>query len=194
MKVHIMFLLILGLIAGCTNLSIKVKEDSTYAFERAETYCWIPAPSKILSQKDTFVHEAVQKILDENWASMGLTKITDPKKSDLNITYYIKLKELKEYADPGMEEEQQAFAGGLTYNRSQSNWSYTKKDSDLSVYSIEEGTLTVFVYNSKTGARVWKGSVKTIIDRSQKHKTLREQVEKAINKLLDRFPIKREDS
>lgn len=191
MKARITLLLTLGLMAGCMNMSIKTKGDNTYAFERAETYCWIPVPSKILNKKDTFVHEDIQKILEENWAKMGLTKVSDQTKADLHIVYYIKLKESKEYSDTGREENRQPFSGGLVYNQDKGSWAYTEKEPDLNIYSSEIGTLTILVYNAKTGARVWKGSIKTTIDRSQSKGTLHEQVENATNKLLERFPIKK---
>lgn len=182
--------LLIAFLAGCHSMKVNTDTNKSYPFQQIKTYQWIPAPTEILDDEDIYINTDIQKSLNTQLVQRGLKQTLDPAISDIQITYYIKLKDEIEYTTPSnpTHPENPDFAGGFTYSRNDKKWSYKERDPDITVYAIEKGTLTVIAFNTKTGERIWRGNLKTKIDRSQSEEKQLERIQEASKKLISRFP------
>ncbi len=183
-------LLVLTFLAtGCSTMKVTSEHDKSFDFSKIQTYQWVNGPTDILDEKDTYINEDIQKALNSELAKLGMQQVSDASKADMQIAYYVKLKEELEYTDPAHRGERD-FSGGFVYNRGNSSWSYEEREPDLNVYAVEIGTLSVLAYDAKTGKRIWRGNLQTKIDRSQPKEQQQELIRIAAEKLLSRFPEK----
>jgi len=172
------------LATGCNSMKATSEHDREFDFGKIQTYQWINGPEEILDDADTYINEDIQKALDTELANRGLRQ-TDAS-ADVQVAYYIKLQEHQEYAAIGTKERD--FSGGFVYNRENSNWSYAEREPDLNAYTIETGNLTVLIYDAETGRRVWRGNLKTKIDRSRPEEKQQAHIRAAAKKLIARLP------
>jgi len=181
-------LLVLTLLAaGCSTMKVTSEHDNNYEFSQIKSFQWIAVPADILSKKDTYINEDIQQTLIAELEKRGLQQVSDASKADMQMASYVKLKEELEYTDSPNPGERN-FSGGFVYNRGSSNWSYEEREPDLNVYAVEIGTLTVLVYDAKTGKRIWRGNLQTKINRSQSKDEQQERIQIAVEKLLRQFP------
>ena len=175
-----------ALLTGCSTMKVTSEQDQSYDFSTVKTYQWIDGPAEILDEADTYIDENIQAALDNELNKNGLRSVTNTAVADIQAAYYVKLKEETEYTKTSQQDRD--FSGGFVYNREKSSWSYDQREPDLNIYTIETGTLTLLVYDSETGKRIWRGSLKTEIDRSRPQGEQQERIRKAAEKLLNRFP------
>ena len=174
------------LMAGCNSMKVTSESEVTYDFNKAKTYQWIDGPAEILDDADTYINEDIQKALDNELNEKGFQSVTDTAPADMQMAYYVKLKEESEYTKTN--EHDRDFSGGFVYNRDEGNWSYDEREPDLNIYIVEIGTLTLLAYDTQTGERIWRGTLKTKIDRSRPSGEQQERIQTAAKKLLKRFP------
>ena len=170
-------------------MKVTSEHDSRFNFSKIQTYQWVNGPTDILDKEDTYINEDIQKALNSELVKLGMQQVSDASKADMQIAYYVKLKEELEYTDLAHQGERD-FSGGFVYNRSNSSWSYEEREPDLNIYAVETGTLSVLAYDAKTGKRIWRGNLQTKIDRSQPKEQQQELIRIAAEKLLNRFPEK----
>lgn len=181
----------LAFISGCNTMKVTSEHDQNHDFGKVKTYQWIAGPAKILDESDTYINEDIQQALNNELSVRGFRQVMDLADADVQISYYVKLKEELGYADPARPDERE-FSGGFVYRRESSSWSYEEREPDLNVYAVEIGTLTVLVFDTETGERIWRGNLKTEIDRSQPQDRQQERIRKAAEKLMNHFPAKSE--
>lgn len=174
------------LAAGCASMKVTSDKADGYDFSSAKTYRWIPGPEDILNEKDTFINEDIQRALDDGLQKAGLENTETT--ADMHVAYYLKLKEQLEYTDTGTHTDRD-FTGGFVYNRDSSNWSYQEREPDLNVYAVEIGTLTLLAYDAKTGQRIWRGTLRTKLDRSRPEEEQQALIAAVAEKLMEHFPI-----
>lgn len=173
-------------VAGCSSMKVSSEQAQDYDFSTIKTFLWVDGPEEILNEDDTYINGDIQKALAAEFANLGLQQVTNADSADVRTAYYVKLREEFEYTAPAQREESD-FSGGFVYNRD-SNWSYEEREPDLNVYAVEIGTLTVLVYDAKSGRRVWRGNLQTEIDRSKSEEEQQERIQIAAQKLISRFP------
>lgn len=174
------------LAAGCSSMKVTSDQQAGYDFATINTYQWIPGPAEILNEKDTYINEDIQGSLNAELKQIGMDEATEKTDADMHIAYYVKLKEELEYTDMAPQDEPQ-LSGGFVYNRDKKNWKFEEREPDINVYAVEIGTLTVLAYDAETGERIWRGTLRTKLDRSkpEQHKAL---IDLAAEKLMSRFP------
>ncbi len=175
------------ILSGCSTMKVDSEYKQGYDFSKIKTYQWVNGPAKILDEDDTYINEDIKKILTTALTSRGWREVLKMDEADLQAAYYVKLAEHEEHTAPAKRDERD-FSGGFVYNRDSSNWTYEEREPDLNIYTIEVGTLTVLVYDAKTGERVWRGNLKTRLDRSQSLEQQNERVFDAVDKLLSKLP------
>ncbi len=175
----------LAVLSGCGTTKTTSERDRDFDFSRVQTYQWINGPAKILDEADTYINEDIQTALDAELVRRGLRSAIA---ADVQVAYYVKLKEEQEYTSPATQDDRD-FSGGFVYRRESKSWSYDEREPDLNVYGIEVGTLTVLLYDAETGKRIWKGTLKTEIDRSQPKDNQQSRIRTAAEKLMARFPV-----
>ena len=179
-------LILTSFLVGCNSMKVTSEADQEYDFSQVKTYQWVDGPADILDDADIYINEDIQKALDFQLNKQGLQSVTSLAEANIQIAYYVKLKEETEYTET--TDRERDFSGGFVYNRDTSSWSYDEREPDLNVYTVEIGTLTVLVYEAKTGKRIWRGNLKTKIERSQPKERQEERIHTAAQKLLSHFP------
>ena len=187
-KTTLPLLATLAVLSGCGTMKVSSEHDPNFDFGTIQTYKWIDGPADILDKADTYINEDIQKALDTELTQRNLRPVTDIAEADVQVAYYVKLKEEHEYTAPATSDERD-FSGGFVYSRESKSWSYDEREPDLNVYAIEVGTLTLLAYDAETGKRIWKGTLKTEIDRSQPTDNQQTRIRTAAEKLMARFPV-----
>lgn len=180
-------LVITLLAAGCKSMKTTSERDPGFNFGAVKTYQWIDAPEKILNEADTYIHEDIRSALDRQLANRGMLPVQAEEDADVQMVYYVKLREEVEYTQTANPDERE-FSGGFVYDRDSSAWQYAEREPDLNVYTVEIGKLTVLMFDLSTGQRVWRGTLQTEIDRSQPNERQQEKIETAAQKLIAELP------
>ncbi|MCF7817164.1 MAG: DUF4136 domain-containing protein [Kiritimatiellales bacterium] len=175
--------------ASCSTMKVTSESDKSYRFDTMHTYQWIDGPAEILNEEDTYTNEDIKKALIHELANHNMRQVGNATEADVQIAYYVKLKEEHQYTDLAQREDGE-ISGGLVYSRESGSWKLAEREPDLNVYAVEIGTLTVLCYDAKTGQKVWCGTLKTKIDRSQPKERQQERIGIAATKLMDRFPVR----
>lgn len=173
------------LVSGCNSMKATSESDKEFDFGQIKTYRWIEGPEEILSEADTYINEDIQKALNTEMTNRGLQEVSDA--ADVQVAYYVKLREEQEYTDPA-ERNDRDFSGGFVYTREGSGWSYAEREPDLNIYTVEIGTLTVLIYDTDSGERIWRGNLQTKIDRSLPKEKRQARIRAAAKKLMNRLP------
>ncbi len=174
---------------ACSTMKVSSEYDHHYDFSQIKSFQWIAGPADILNEKDTYINEDIQKALNIELEKLNMQHVSNTSKADMQIAYYVKLREELEYTDSARQDERD-FSGGFVFNRDSKNWSYEEREPDINIYAVEIGTLTVLAYDTKSGRRIWRGNLQTKIDRSKPEKEQQERIRTAAEKLLSRFPSK----
>jgi len=173
------------LAAGCSTMKTTSESDPAFDFGTIQTYQWIDGPAKILESADTYINDDVPLAIDHEFAQRNLKKVST--NADIQVAYYLKLKEQQEYTNTAQQDRE--FSGGFVYNRDSKDWNYEERQPDINVYTVEIGTLAVLAYDAKTGKRIWRGTLKTKIDRSRPREEQIELILAATKKLMEKFPV-----
>lgn len=176
----------LAFISGCSTMKVTSESDPNHPFVKIKTFQWIDGPTDILNKANIYINKDIQTALNSELIQQGLQSVSAPAQANVQMAYYLKLKEEVEYTD-SVQRDERTFSGGFVYRRESGSWNYEEREPDLNIYTIEMGTLTVLVYDVETGSRIWKGTLKTKIDRSQSKDQQHDRIEKASKKLLDPF-------
>ncbi len=177
-----------AILTGCTGMKVTSDHDEAYNYSRIKTYEWVDAPEEIQQQDDTYFNVDLQKALNNQLTLRGWEQVLETTNASIQVVYYIKLKEQEEYTATNQNERD--FSGGFVYNQDK-KWGYEEREPDLNVYTVEIGTLTILLYDVKTGDRIWRGSLKTKLDRSRPIDSQQETIRKVAQKLMDRIPAGR---
>ena len=180
-------LALIAFMTGCNSMKVTSEQDRSFDFGTIQTYQWIDGPAEILDDADTYINEDIQKALNTELANRGLRQTQNASAANVQVAYYVKLKEEQEYTTSAPPDDRD-FSGGFVYNRESKSWSYAEREPDLNVYAVEVGTLTVLIYDAKTGKRIWKGKLKTEIDRSRPEDKQLARIRTAAEKLMARLP------
>ena len=185
--IYLLFIAAWATLSGCTGMNVSSEHDSSYKFSQISTYQWIDAPAEILDKDDTYLNIDIQKALNKELSARGWNQVLDHTNATIQEVYFIKLKELQEYT-ASANADQRDFSGGFTYNRDKSNWGYQEREPDLNAYTVEIGTLSVLLYDAKTGDRIWRGSLQTKLDRSKAVEKQLDLIRDVSRKLMERVP------
>jgi hypothetical protein len=189
MKLRFLLALVaLSVLSGCRSMKVTIEQGEEYNFAALKTFQWIDGPEEILDDADTYININIQKALNTQLIKLGLKQVLNAAEADIQVAYYVKLREQEEYASNSNRDESD-FSGGFVYSRDSKSWAYKERESDLTVYAVEIGTLTVLLYNADTGDRIWRGNLKTHIDRSHPEEQRRNLINDAAEKLIGRLPV-----
>lgn len=175
------------LLTGCTSMKVQTELAGDYDFATAKTFTWIPGPAEILNQEDTYINKDIELALGKELGMAGIREVRESDNPDIHMAYYVKLKEELQYTDAGPQTDRE-FSGGFVYERDSGSWSYQEREPDLNVYAVEIGTLTVLAYDAGTGRRIWRGTLRTKLDRSRPEEEQQALIDTVAEKLMGRFP------
>ncbi|QBG47729.1 DUF4136 domain-containing protein [Verrucomicrobia bacterium S94] len=175
------------MLTGCSSLKVHSRQAVDFDFGSVKTYKWVSAPQNILNEDDTYLHENVQIALNNQLMQRGWTPVPESDDANVQIVYYIKLMEHQEYAGTPTQEESRV-TGGFTYNADKGSWGYSDQPSDLNIYNIEIGTLTLLIYSAQSGEKIWDGTLETRIDRSSPVEKQQRLLNQIAFRIIDEIP------
>lgn len=158
---------LIGLITPAVIVAQKVNVDSNPSapFATYKTYAWAPGTSGAESLTEQRLHQSV----DQRLAARGLTKSTAS--PDVVVATHVKTQERQELIPTGFAYG--PWWGGL--------------GGGAYVETSTEGTLILDFYDAKTKQMVWRGvATATASDKPTKNI---EKMNKALDKMFERFPI-----
>lgn len=187
LSTSLLFIATLATLIGCTGIKVSSERDGTFDFGQVSTYQWIDTPTEILDKEDTHLNKDVQKSLNNELSARGWKQVLEATNASIQVAYYIKLKEQQEFTSSANADERN-FSGGFVYNRDKSNWDYQERAPDLNAYTVEIGTLIALIYDTTTGNQIWRGALKTKLDRSRSIKKQQDMIRNVSQKLIDQIP------
>jgi hypothetical protein len=150
--------------------SINTNYVPSTDFSKYHSYRWVAI--KGASQVDQILDQEIKQAIDKQLAAKSLTK-KDADPADLYIGYQVAVQqeqELNAFGSPGWR-----FGGGV---------------ADLTTSTIDEGTLTLDIYDPAQKTLVWRGSATETVSKSTSPEKKQQQLDKAMGKLLKNFPPK----
>lgn len=172
---------------GCNSMKVTADRDPKFDFSPVTTYQWIDAPEEILNDAGNYLDKEILKLLDTALTQRGLQGVQKSADADIQMAYYVKRDEEMAYTDSANPAERE-FSGGLVYTRENKSWNYAEREPNVNLYILETGTLTLLVYDTETFHQVWRGSLKTKIDRSRSKEEQEARIRAAVKKLISRLP------
>ena len=173
-------------LAGCSSTKVTANSTGNLDFSSVKTYAWVQAPESILNEDDTLLDENLETALNNEFAARGWKPSATAKQSDIQVAYYIKLREQEEYAAPPTSGEPRV-TGGFTYNQDNKSWDAKDQAPDLTIYTVEIGTLHLSIHDARTGKEVWSGTLQTKLDRSAPIEKRRLLYQKVAHKITGRI-------
>ncbi|WP_372847280.1 DUF4136 domain-containing protein [Pontiella sp.] len=177
----------LSLLTGCNSMKVTSATTGDFDFGAVQTYQWMPASTEILSEEDTYLNENVQLALNNEMALRGWKQVVDADKADIEIIYYMKLKEHEEYTENSNTGDSRP-VGGFTFNNDTGRWGYRSQNPDINMYSVEVGTLFLQIYDSRTSENVWSGILQTELNRSKPLEKQKDLLHRIAQKITSRIP------
>lgn len=179
----------LCILSGCNSMKVTSQCDPRFDFAGIQSYEWIAAPTDIDEEEkeNLYVNKDFQEALNNELSARGLRQVLQTAEADVQTAYYIKLEEHEEYTTMSSPSEPQV-TSGFVYKHQQKTWDVKEQSPDINVYTVETGTLAMIVYDAKSGARVWTGTLKTKIDRSRPLAKQKEHIREAARELMKQFP------
>ncbi|MDF7809478.1 DUF4136 domain-containing protein [Pontiellaceae bacterium B12219] len=177
------------LLCSCSSTKVRSNKKTDYDFKLVKTYQWVPASEEIQEEDDTYLNNSMADALNNQLTARGWQQVEQAAEADIQLTYYIKLKEQKEYAGPGPNEAHQV-QGGVTYSKDSKSWGYKEPDTNLSLYLVEIGTLHLQITDTEFGDLLWTGTLETQLDRSTPVEKQKEVMQKMARKIIAKVPGK----
>jgi hypothetical protein len=141
-------------------------------FSKYRTYRWVAV--KDATQVDQILDQQIKQAVDTQLASKSFTK-KDSDPVDLYVGYQVAVnqeKELNAFGSPGWGWR---FGGGM---------------GSVTTTTVDEGTLVLDLYDPATKQLVWRGSATETVHQSGSPEKKQERLDKAMAKLLKKFPPK----
>ncbi|MEI6891657.1 MAG: DUF4136 domain-containing protein [Pontiella sp.] len=178
---------LIALLSGCSSMKVTSEKSADFDYSAVQTYQWVPAPQKILDEDGTLLNESLQQALNRELKAHAWKEVLTTEPADLQVVYYIKLTEHEEYTGPA-DNAPSRLTGGFTYNKG--SWGYKDQQPDLNVYTVEVGTVSLLLYNAKTGQKIWTGTLQTRLDRTTPLDQQQKKLHLIARKITDELPRK----
>ncbi|VGO13356.1 hypothetical protein PDESU_01912 [Pontiella desulfatans] len=184
----LLFVATLTTLTACTSMKVDSEQNPDFDFSGVETYEWVQPPAKILDEEDTILNGNMQMALNNELSARGWKQVLDSDQADIQVVYYIKLAEHEEYTTPPSEGEPRLTGGGFTFNNDSGKWGYSDQSPDLNVYTVEIGTLSLLVYDTRNNEKAWSGTLQTKLNRSMPQEKQKEHLRRIARKITTRIP------
>ena len=170
-------LLLLPLLAACSQVSVHTDHDTKADFSRLRTYGWLQKPSDLPRDPridndllDSRVHSAVNDELQ----AKGFTEAENP---DFRVTYHVMVQS---------KLDVQSFPVAYGYGLGRVG----AMSTDVRVSEYETGTLLLDVVDSTSNELVWRGSAQARIDPNRTPQQRTKLIREAVHDMLAHFPPK----
>lgn len=177
----------LVLLSGCGSMKVSCESDASYRFGGIRTYRWADVSPEELGETDGYRNEDIRHALDGELNAMGIHQAPPPAEPDVQVALHLGLEQQTEYAPPNQDAEGDV-TGGVVFSRDTKTWDYREPGQNLHAYTVEFGTLRVFIQDAATNTRIWSGTVETKIDRSASDEKQLAVIQRMAARLMRKLP------
>jgi hypothetical protein len=169
--------LALGLLAGCSSLTVNYDYDTNVDWAKYETYAWMGGqnnapqdPSSPLMDSG-LLDKRIRSAVEWEMEQREMKPADDP---DVLVIYHL-----------GSEDKLQVTDWGYRY--SDYYWGYGGRQID--VYEYTQGTLVIDVIDAESKNMIWRGIGQKVIDQTQRSpEEVQEKIDQIINKIMASYP------
>ena len=157
-------------VAACAAVlaqDVTVNSMPGVNFAKYHTYKWVSIEGG--AHPNQIVDQEIKQSIDSQLAAKGLTK-TDDDKADLYVAYQVAVDQEKQWNAFGMGR---GFGGGM---------------GQATQSTISNGTLVLDMYDPASKQLVWQGRATKTLDPSSNQEKNEKNLNKAMAKLLKKFP------
>lgn len=179
MKSAVMILgfLALGLLAGCSSLTVNYDYDTNVDWDKQKTWAWLGSQGGASSSDPALdsglLGQRIRSSVEWEMKERGMTPSDEP---DVFVIYHV-----------GSEEKIQVTDWGYRY--SDYYWGYGGRQIDVHQYT--EGMLVIDVVDAETKNLVWRGIGQKVIDQTQRSpEEVQERIDGIVNKIMASYPPK----
>jgi hypothetical protein len=151
--------------------NVSYDYDKATNFSQFKTYSWVRGTTL----SDELNHRRVVNAIDEEFARRGFTKVEMAGGADVLVAYHA------------------SFDKDIEINGFSSGWGPYRfggsRTGSARVDEILTGTLAVDVVNRRTNLIVWRGTASKEVNVNAKPETRERNINKAVEKLFNRFPV-----
>lgn len=171
-----LFLLALG---NAFSQDVRYNFDKDTDFSKFKTYKWVTL--KDAAKVNDILDKDIKAAIDNELAAKGLNKV-DTDTADLYVGYQAAVGQEKQFTSYGSD-----WGYGPGWYRG--GWyGPTSTTTTGQTSTIYVGQLAVDMYDSSKHALVWRGVATKTIDPKAKPDKQQKNIEKAINKLMKKYP------
>lgn len=183
LKLKFILLIVAGLIAGCSGISVSQDYDRETDFSRLKTYAWKNAP--VIEASDDspmtpLIDERIRNAIVNEFIARRIR--LDESRPDFLIDYQLTV-------------ESKISSSQVTTSIGFSAGHYGRYGAvgigmapDIRQY--DEGTLVIDFYLADSKKMVWRGLGSQVVDKHEKPEKVTEQINTAIKMILAQFPPK----
>ena len=187
MRNTILFLLILGVSASCSNVKFSSDKDGSVDFTQFKTlsyYGWQDNSDKILNSIDK---ERIEVAFGDEFRKRGLSLVE--RDGDIVVSLYIVVDQktgTTAYTNHYGAGGPGGYYGGYGYGAGW-GWGMGYSTTSYNEYDYYVGTLICDVFNSKTKKLIWQGVVSGEIDDNPKNRE--RNIPRMVKELMKRYPV-----
>lgn len=158
---------------------VRYNFDKDTDFSRFKTYKWVSL--KDAAKVNDIVDKDIKAAIDKELTAKGLTKV-DTDNADLYVGYQAAVGQEKQFTSYGTD-----WGYGPGWYRG--GWyGPTSTTTTGQTSTIYVGQLAIDMYDSANHHLVWRGVASKTIDPKAKPDKQQENIQKAVNKLLKKYP------
>jgi hypothetical protein len=173
-------LLPLLILAACVFAQdVTYNFDQSVDFSKYKTYKWVPL--KGAEPLDDLTDKQLKAALDAEFAKKGLSK-TDGDNADLYIGYQTAINQEKQYT---------SYDTSWGYGRRWGGGSGTTRGQTSTIHI---GGLVLDIYDAGNHELIWRGTASKALDPKAKPDRRQKNIDKAVAKLLKKYPPEQKKS
>ncbi|MHC4550980.1 MAG: DUF4136 domain-containing protein [Planctomycetota bacterium] len=177
-----MFRMVLAALAAtctaCSAVRVETDYDPDAEFAGLENFAWLPArgrPAGDPRVDNALVDARVRGAVERHLAAQGYRKVS-AEDADFLVAYHAAVER---------KLDLEALYGPYGYGPHYGAWG---PGHETVVREYEEGSLLLDVLEPKRHQLIWRGSARAVVDRTATPEERSALVDKAVAKMLDRFP------
>jgi len=165
-------LLALLLVTPLTAQKITTDYEHGASFSDYHTYAWTEGTPV----KDKLMDQHIRSSIDQQLASKGYSKVSNPEQADILITYNAAVDQLTPCNAVGID----CWSYG---------WGMGSQTAASTLNSLHSGVLDVRIGDNRTHKIVWRGTATGILN--SKSGNISRQIKDATTKMFSRYPPKK---
>jgi len=173
----VLSLLILGLLAGCSSISVVSDYDPEVDFSTLKTYKWVEVKaSEDALSKAPLVKRRVIDAVNENLASKGYQLITSGEPDFMVVTY------------AGVKDKVNVTDWGYSYGPYWGPYGSYGRNIDVSYYKEATVFIDIVLNDGNNDRLIWRGAGTGVVEQQRSPEESTETVNHAVEKILRDFP------